>query len=282
MQIRFGQYNIAIECQDYDATAFLKLHFEDYLTQAFPDATIKIGVIPSDRVAILKSIKRYDYFIDGVTFNYGPNLIHGYWDRQNMICDIKICDFILSRDYVWLFDRFLCRIFYTLSLERRDEQIELIIHCAGIERQGKCYIFFGGPESGKSTVASYSKKINVLHDDMNIVSIDKKSAFVEGVPFNPKLIKRINSIVPLSMIFSLHKADIDKIEKKSRDEFIQNILPEVFLPMPLLSENRKVPLEYLIDSIRKLSECVPYYKLYFQKNNTFWNLIDAEEEGKNE
>ena len=140
---------------------FLGYTFENYLTHAPPDATIKITLIPSDRTAILKSINRYTYLIDDERFDFGPNLIHGYLDAQNRICDIRICDFILTRDEVWLFDRFLCRIFYTLSLTKETKLETIIIHCAGIERNGKGYIFFGGPGSGKSTIASFSKKFNV-------------------------------------------------------------------------------------------------------------------------
>ncbi len=190
-----------------------------------------------------------------------------------------MCDFLLSQDDVWLFDRFLCRLFYTLSLEKDDNTlINLIIHCAGIKKNGKGYIFFGGPGSGKSTLASFSKKFHVLHDDMNLISINKHAVLVEGVPFNPKLIERTNQGGPLSMICSLHQSEIDRIAKGTPGELIQKILPEVFLPLTLLSADRKRAFNYLLSSVRHLADSVPYYRLYFRKDDTFWEIIDREEE----
>jgi hypothetical protein len=279
IQIRFGNYNIDLICQEYQSVNFLRLHFENYLTNARPDATIKITIIRADRVAILKSINRYQYLIDGERFNFGPNLIEGCWDARNRTCDIKICDFILTQDEVWLFDRFLCRLFYTLLLEVDNDDLKtVIIHCAGIEKNGKGYIFFGGPGSGKSTIASFSKKFNVLHDDMNLVSINEKDVTVEGVPFNPKLINRTNGSGSLSMIYSLHKADVDRVERGTPEEFIQKILPEVFLPMPLLSEDKRQAFNYLLSSVRQLGNVVPYYRLYFKKDDKFWGIIEREED----
>jgi len=279
IQIRFGKYNVDLICPDYKLIDFLRLHFENYLTNTHPDATLKIAIIPADRISILKSINRYTYLIDNERFNFGPNLIQGYWDVQKRICDIEICDFILTQDEVWLFDRFLCRLFYTLSLETDNEKLKtIIVHSAGIERNGKGYIFFGGPGSGKSTIASFSKKFNVLHDDMNLVSIYEKDITVEGVPFNPKLIDRTNRNGMLSMICSLHKADVDRIERGSFEEYMQKILPEVFLPLPLLSEDKKHSFQYLINCVRSLGQLVPYYRLYFKKDERFWDIIENEEE----
>lgn len=279
IQIRFSKYNIDLICQNYKSIDFLRLHFENYLTHAHPDATIKITIIPSDRLAILKSINRYTYSIENNKFNFGPNLIQGYWDAQNKICDIRICDFILTQDEVWLFDRFLCRMFYTLSMESKTEKLKtIIIHCAGIERNGKGYIFFGGPGSGKSTIASFSKKFNMLHDDLNLVSINGNEVTVEGVPFNPKLIDRTNSSGTLSMICSLHQAMEVKIERGTSDECVQKMVPETFLPMPVLSEDRKRAFEYMLHCIRQLSAMVPYYRLYFKKDESFWDIIEKEED----
>ena len=113
---------------------------------------------------------------------------------------------------------------------------------------------------------------------MNLVSINDKDVTVEGVPFNPKLINRTNGSGSLSMICSLHKADVNRIERGSIGEFIQKIVPEVFLPMVLLSEDKKQAFEYLLNCVRQLGELVPYYRLYFKKDERFWDIIEKEED----
>ena len=62
------------------------------------------------------------------------------------------------------------------------------------------------------------------------------------------------------------------------EEFIQKILPEVFLPIPLLSEDKKHAFQYVLNCIRQLAEMVPYYRLYFKKDESFWDIIEKEEE----
>ncbi len=58
MLSRYGLVNIILilYVRIINQLIFLELHFENYLTHAPPDATIKITLIPSDRIAILKSI----------------------------------------------------------------------------------------------------------------------------------------------------------------------------------------------------------------------------------
>ena len=80
------------------------------------------------------------------------------------------------------------------------------------------------------------------------------------------------------MICSLHQADFDRIERGTSEECMQKILPEVFLPMPLLSEDKKHAFNYLINSVKQLGNMVPYYRLYFKKDDKFWEIIETEED----
>jgi hypothetical protein len=162
--------------------------------------------------------------------------------------------------------------------EENEKKRAIIIHSAGILKNKRGYIFFGPPESGKSTIANFSKRFKVLHDDMNIVTIDKERVFVEGIPFNPRQSEFKNGSGPLSMICSLHKNNSVKLEKGSPGEFTEKVLPEVFLPLTILSEDRKEAFQYLLESVKKLGESIPYYRLYFRKDESFWEIINKMEE----
>ena len=158
--IEFGRYACAITCSNQEIIEFLDTHFAGYHAAAQPDATITINVIPAIKSSLIIPGNRFTYSIRNEQFNFGPDLIQGTWDARNRICTIAVCDFILTSEEVWLFDRFLCRLFYTLSLERDNEKGKtIILHSAGIERNGKGYIFFGGPGSGKSTICQSLKKV---------------------------------------------------------------------------------------------------------------------------
>ena len=126
---------------------------------------------------------------------------------------------------------------------------------------------------GKSTAASLSRRFHIMHDDMNIVTLYGDRVHVQGVPFNPKLIERTNVGVPLSMICSLHQSDRVRLELGTPDEFLQKVVPENFLPLPLFSNARKHAFQYLLQCLTELSRQVPYYRLYFKQDESFWDHI---------
>jgi hypothetical protein len=277
-RIRFGNFTIAFRCERSEIIDFLNLHFNSHLSEALPAFTIDIKVVPGDKAAVLYTIQRYTHTIENKKFNFGPNLVTGSWDTDRRQCTITVCDFLLTHEGVWLFDRFLCRIFYSLALDGGQTSTQtIIVHSAGIIRNNRGYIFFGPPGSGKSTITNLSRKFTVLHDDMNILSLHDSSVSVEGTPFNPKLIERTDCRGTLSMICSLHQSLEVKIERGTVGDCVQKIVSETFLPIPLLSENRKHAFEYMLHCVKKLAIMVPYYRLYFKKDDSFWNVIDNAE-----
>ena len=57
------------------------------------------------------------------------------------------------------------------------------------------------------------------------------------------------------------------------DEFLRKVVAENFLPLPLFTNDRKNAFQYLLQCLRELSRQVPYYRLYFKKDESFWDHI---------
>jgi hypothetical protein len=115
---------------------------------------------------------------------------------------------------------------------------------------------------------------------MILLVLNKDGVFLEGVPFNPKVVARRNGRGELSKIFSLHKGEQVRIEKGSPEEFIRKVPPEIFLPQPLLSEDRKGAFQYMLNFAAKMGELISYYRLFFKKDESFWRLIEKTEGGR--
>jgi hypothetical protein len=274
LEIKFGRFTFSLSCRDKRTETFLKNHYTISFFTVIPDLTITIDHLPSDETSSITSGTSYRYTILRNQFNFGPGLIKGSWIPEEKTYRLSVAETLFRPEEIWLFDRFLCRIFYTLSLEERVEgEEELIIHGTGVLKDGKGYVFFGPPESGKSTVAQLSHRFQVLHDDMILLTLTKDGVFMEGVPFNPKVVARRNGRGELSKIFSLHKGEQVRIEKGSPEEFIRKVLPEIFLPQSLLSEDRKGAFQYMLNFAAKLGERIPYYRLFFKQDESFWRLI---------
>jgi hypothetical protein len=276
----FGSYILKFTCNQQSTLDLLYSHFRDCLSDKEPDISILMTVVSPDKITTVKEVSESRYaYLDDKTVNFGPNLIEGRWDFQNNIFKFTVSQSLMVQEELWLFDRFLCSLYYTLVMnDTNRNHCPFIVHSSGVIRDGRGYIYFGPPESGKSTIASLSRKFTVIHDDMNIVTLDGKSVMIEGVPFNPKLINRTNEKAPLSMICSLHKSDTVKLERGSADEFTRKALAEIFLPMPLFSNDRNSAFNYLLACVKELSQRVPYYRLYFKKDDNFWECIEKEED----
>jgi len=275
LEIKFGRFTFSLSPGDNKTIKYLKEHYSICQSYSSPDLSISIEFIPSHPPSLGVERKPYEYTFTNNQFNFGSGLITGNWDSKKKTCSLSVDESLFTPKEIWLFDRFLCRIFYTLSLEERVKgEEELIIHGTGILKDGKGYVFFGPPESGKSTVAQLSHRFQVLHDDMILVNLTENEVSIEGVPFNPKVVERRNGRGELSKIFSLHKSEKTMIEKGSPEEFIRKVLPEIFLPQPLLSEDRKGAFQYMLNFATKLGERIPYYRLFFKKDESFWRLIE--------
>lgn len=279
IRTHFGKYTFSIYCDDLAIRNYLVHHFEKHLTDVPPDMAVFLSPDTLIRPESITPGSHYKYLVKGGEVNFGPGLIRGTWDKASKMCNITVAEFLFTRDHVWLFDRFLCRLFYTLAInEKKSEQSEIIVHCAGVARKGKGYIFFGPPGSGKSTVASFSEKEEVLHDDMNIISTDGSDILLQGVPFNPKLIGRGCGQVPLSMIFSLNQSKMTRIDPLSPAETLKKLVAETVLPQTVLDPDHYKPFGILLDILKKLCTAVPCYNLYFKKDASFWDEINRLED----
>jgi hypothetical protein len=276
--MRFGQYTFAFLCDSQAAINFLNYHYIENTSDLDSSIPVFLSIVPNADLSMIKPGKRYSYSINNDRFNFGPNLIQGSWDGGEKY-HLFISNYLLRVEEVWLINRFLCRLFYTLS--RRDkakQEKTFIVHSSAVLKNRKVYIFFGPPESGKSTIANNSKQFKVLHDDMNIVTISGGSVSVEGVPFNPNHLEFARSRGTLSMICSLHKNNSVKLEKGAPGEFAEKLLPEVILPLSVSSEDRKEAFQYLLSCVKTLVKMIPFYHLYFKKDDSFWQEIDKVEE----
>jgi hypothetical protein len=101
-------------------------------------------------------VNPYQYTFINNQFNFGSGLITGDWDSEKKTYSLSVAESLFTPRNIWLFDRFLCRIFYTLSLEERiDGREEFIIHGTGVLKDGKGYLFSGPLKAARARLRSF-------------------------------------------------------------------------------------------------------------------------------
>ena len=145
----------------------------------------------------------------------------------------------------------------------------MMFHGAGILRGEKGYIFFGHSGSGKSTVAGFSAEDVVLNDDLLILHPLPDAWMMYATPFwNPTQVKPTNGEGEVHGLYRLVKDTSIFVERMSSGQAVGELAASTPV-FPAESDQAQVILERCL----QLSQCVPVYRLHFQKNDNFWSVI---------
>jgi hypothetical protein len=145
----------------------------------------------------------------------------------------------------------------------------LLIHSSCVRENGKSHIFAGHSGAGKSTAAKLSAPRELLSDEATLLKVTPNEVTVFNSPFRSELDSDGELIViPLASIQLIHQAIQNKRTELKRSEAFSLLMDKVFFWNRTPEETKKV-LHLLV----LLVQNVPAYELYFQKNNTFWEMI---------
>lgn len=145
----------------------------------------------------------------------------------------------------------------------------LLIHSSCALEGEKAHIFAGQSGAGKSTVARLSQPRGLLSDEATIVKIDGERITVFDSPFRSELeTTHYEESRPLASVQLLYQSDQNERMRLKKSDALLHLIDKVFYwPNSPDATNR------IIASLKELVNTVPVYKLHFQKNNAFWELI---------
>ena len=175
-----------------------------------------------------------------------------------------------------LIESFVCNayIFYFAL-----NTIGTFMHACGIDDRNNGYIFAGPSGYGKSTIAKLSLPRTILCDEMVLLKKDSSGGKkVCGTPFIGES-KGVNRGVQCRGIYFIEQSSENELLPVSRMSGAITLMKEGimgnFLSLKgvhnILSYNKYLSL--LLD----LLEGIPCYRLRFKKDNSFWRLINGNE-----
>ncbi len=149
----------------------------------------------------------------------------------------------------------------------------IMLHAAGVVKEGKSYIFPGASGAGKTTIVRHSPSLPILSDEIVAVQMNgtEGSFIAHGTPFYSDWGQPGEEIAaPVkALIFPVHGAE-NFLIPLSPGQILARLLPCVYV------YTRKGPiLKKIFALTARLAETVPGYALHFRPGPDFWQAIDG-------
>lgn len=160
------------------------------------------------------------------------------------------------------------RVLYSWRCIYRDA---LLIHAAGVIKDGKAFAFFGPSGSGKTTVARLSLDHTVLSDDLVIIKKRNGDYKAYGVPFRGDIPEapHTNAQANLHGLLWLAKDTSHFTKPLSHSRAVAELISCV----PFVVED-PIMSQRAIDICTDLVASVPVKELHFHRDKGFWRVID--------
>ncbi len=160
---------------------------------------------------------------------------------------------------------------------------DLLLHAAGIVREGLAYLFVGPSGAGKSTVCKLSaddSDFTILHDDIVAVTQTEGMFHAFSTPFRGERPAESSIGAPLRAVFFLKQDRVNYTTRLNGWQTVSSLAPQSILP--LISKNGRLTIEPAesLKLLLTLVESVPSYELHFRPDNGFWKCIQQLPDGE--
>jgi hypothetical protein len=213
--------------------------------------------LPNGRILWLKENERKIWLADE---HRGNKIFLDFVQREGWAC--------LTEEDMW---ENVPRIaYFNKFLELRG----LLLHAAGLVKNGKAYIFPGVSGSGKTTIVRLSPVLTLLSDEISAIRLNGENGSPViglGTPFYGEWgLPGENVAAPVKGLYFLKKAEEHRLTPLTSIEALNRLLPCIFT-----FTNMERRLKQVIDYAIELVSRVPAFALEFRPNPDFWPVIDG-------
>ncbi|MBC8492463.1 MAG: hypothetical protein H8D43_01655 [Chloroflexi bacterium] len=264
IKIDIGDICVGLKLDDAEITQSIIARYADFVSPTGrPEVVIQVEVQEEAQfIPIIPGVPQvieFSFQNDKLTieYNFGAGSV-----------DMTLCEGNLAISPEGYVENFL-RVLYSWLCTYHNA---VLIHSAGVIRDGKALAFFGHSGSGKSTTALLSLNHIVLSDDMVIVKKTGNTYKACGTPFygggGPET-PRTNACAELRAMFRLRK-DVEHFVK-SLDR--SQALAEVISCVPFVVKEVAMA-QRVMEICTDLVMTVPVKELHFRRDKDFWKEVD--------
>jgi hypothetical protein len=169
-----------------------------------------------------------------------------------------------------LFERGLENFLRPLTASYVLAQGGLLLHAAGVVRDGRAYVFFGPSGSGKTTVTHLSPRDLVLSDDLTLVVHEAGEYRAAGIPFGMAHhhVPDSGGSFPIAALARLVQSPQVRRERLTGGR----ALAEIASCLPFVNHEGGEAARAL-EVAGRLLDAVPAWRLSFRKDDSFWEVL---------
>lgn len=263
LTIDIGGFIVSIETKDGSIRKRISERYQEFLcTDNTPQLTIFVNVQPN---ALYIEPVPGPWVID-VDYKDNRLTYQSYLERGEV-------DFVSGLGHLDMapeanIENFLRAIFAWLCLTNGG----LLLHAAGVIRNGLGYVFFGPSGAGKTTTSRLAaRSADIVSDDLVIIRLNNGSGTLHGVPFRGQLSEapRANQSAPLKAMFRLRQDTAHFVEPLSHIKAVADLVASSpFVVSDLSLANR------LVEVCDVMAKTLPVMQLHFKRDDGFWKVID--------
>ncbi|MGB3713791.1 MAG: hypothetical protein WA996_05105 [Candidatus Promineifilaceae bacterium] len=263
LTLHIAGFFVLLETDDELVGNRIRSRYQDFLcTEESPHISIEINVIPE---ALYIEPKPGPWIIEA-EFEDDRLTFQSYLERGEV-------NLVSGRGYLDVapeanIENFLRAVFAWLCVKNDG----VLLHAAGVIRNGLGYVFFGPSGAGKTTASRIAaRSSDVVSDDLVVIRIEKGVGILHGVPFRGEMsdVPRANQKAPLKGIFRIRQDTDHFIEPISRVTAVADLVASSPFVVRELSLT-----DLLVDVCDMIVRSVPVMALHFKRDDGFWKVID--------
>jgi hypothetical protein len=288
VNLEIGDICCSFRCHDDNVCNRLREMYGAFLTeQTPPDMTVEL--VATDRLNpkdLGKTLSRTKYVHDKKNrFRTSSKIMSGQYDLENRYIKIVGEKNLVNPDLEnnHLNKLFAMAYYSACKVKYGEVPPAMLVHAAGILRQGRAWIFTGPSEAGKTTVATLCREQDgeVINDEILLVSqpgINGGNISVRSAPILGRFIPRRRISAPLGGIFMLKKGPRTLVSSINRTEACTRLMRQIITPAYIGQSSKRAVLSLIADFSSELSGAVPVYELEFTLDGeSLWQVVDGVE-----
>lgn len=263
--INIAEFVVALQTADAEVAQRIRAMYADFLVSAeSPRLTLDLRIVPP---VLNIQPRRGELWVINTHFNQQRLTYESYLEQGEI-------DFAAGHGWLNMAPKVSVENFLRVAYAWLCVQNEaLLLHAAGLIRDGQGYIFFGPSGAGKTTTTQLARdSAAILSDDLIIVRFHEGQPVLHGVPFKGALadVLRANQSAPLRAIYRLQQSRAHRLEPLPHALAVA----ELSASAPFVVRETGLS-ERLIAVCDRLARSVPVQRLHFARDDRFWEVIDG-------